>query len=528
MSISALLNIKNAVVSDNTILSIFNQFWSYAPITNTSSVYAFCVLVISVCMYATGCRNLIYKVLNLAVLSVFVVALWAYLTDVTFIYVVYILTFVSAVVMLFLSVVLMLPSSAISISSTKQSNLLLAAVAGYSQLESILSISLFMSFPVFAYLAFALYRTRFYRRNEEIYGIPKQPVTLSVTPTAPAGVKSLVLDYDLKTFSNPSLTIKAVESCLSYRVTGGEVSSASYSTGDNFARVYNDIELTRYISNITPETFPAYVRVYPKYFSQSYRSLQDFKIIKTILTVFYEFTDFYFKVIEPSAFNSSKLYTAVTAPFRTFISSKSKSLPKLWHDENGWRAQCRFNVKNKGLVIFVFDRPWWSPFQAFRTASNKLIFAETFQKISEKLSYYKQLPGINISSAKSRLLLIINTVLTYNVKFINVLKNNFKKSTFKISSAYVEMLAQLFTTLSIFLIAAPAGYPGVVLTSYTSLVVGDICSESLENLAAIQHQLYVVSPMLMIVSVTGLLVALIGAPLFVSPGHASKKTAHKH
>ena len=257
------------------------------------------------------------------------------MTDVTFIYVVYILTFVSAVVMLFLSVVLMLPSSAISISSRKQSNLLLAAVASYSQLESILSIGLFMSFPLFAYLAFALYRTRFYRRNEEIYGIPKQPVTLSVTATAPAGVRSLALDYDLKTFSNPSLTIKAVESCLSYRVTGAEVSYASYSTGDNFARVYNDIELTGYISSITPETFPAYVRVYPKYFSQSYRILQDFKIIKTILTVLYEFTDFYFKVIEPSAFNSSRFYTTVTAPFRTFISSKSKSLPKLWHDENG-------------------------------------------------------------------------------------------------------------------------------------------------------------------------------------------------
>lgn len=257
------------------------------------------------------------------------------MTDVTFIYVVYILTFVSAVVMLFLSVVLMLPSSAISISSTKQSNLLLAAAASYSHLESILNIALFMSFPAFAYLAFALYRTRFYRRNEEIYGIPKQAVALSVTPAAPAGVKSLILDYDLKTFSNRSLTIKAVESCLSYRVTGGEVSSVSYSTGDNFARVYNDIELTRYIIGITPETFPAYVRVYPKYFSQSYRGIQDFRIVRTLLTVFYEFTDFYFKVIEPSAFNSSKFYTAVTAPFRAFISSKSKALPKLWHDENG-------------------------------------------------------------------------------------------------------------------------------------------------------------------------------------------------
>jgi NADH:ubiquinone oxidoreductase subunit 6 (subunit J) len=84
--------------------------------TNVSLTYAICGSIIVMCMFATTLRNLIYKVLNLAVLSVFVVALWAYLTDVTFIYVVYILTFVSAVVMLFLSVVLMLPSSAIAVT----------------------------------------------------------------------------------------------------------------------------------------------------------------------------------------------------------------------------------------------------------------------------------------------------------------------------------------------------------------------------------------------------------------------------
>jgi len=89
-------------------------------------------------------------------------------------------------------------------------------------------------------------------------------------------------------------------------------------------------------------------------------------------------------------------------------------------------------------------------------------------------------------------------------------------------------LVQISSTLSIFLLAAPSGYPGVAKNNYSSHVVGEIFSESLENLAAIQHQLYVVSPLLMIVSVTGLLVALIGAPLFVSPGHATKKVAHKH
>jgi NADH:ubiquinone oxidoreductase subunit 6 (subunit J) len=71
-------------------------------------------------------------VLNLAILSVFVVALWSYLTDVTFIYIVYILTFVSAVVMLFLSVVLMLPSSAVYISKKSSSIFLLINFAPFN------------------------------------------------------------------------------------------------------------------------------------------------------------------------------------------------------------------------------------------------------------------------------------------------------------------------------------------------------------------------------------------------------------
>ena len=100
--------------------SLFDQILGFT-FTNISLTYAICGFVIVLCMFATTLRSLIYKVLNLAVLSVFVVALWAYLTDVTFIYIVYILTFVSAVVMLFLSVVLMLPSSAIAV--TKRNSL---------------------------------------------------------------------------------------------------------------------------------------------------------------------------------------------------------------------------------------------------------------------------------------------------------------------------------------------------------------------------------------------------------------------
>jgi len=58
--------------------------------------------------------NLIYKVINLAGLSLLTVTAWSYSVDLTFLFIVYILAFVGAVVMLFLSVVLMLPTSVIS------------------------------------------------------------------------------------------------------------------------------------------------------------------------------------------------------------------------------------------------------------------------------------------------------------------------------------------------------------------------------------------------------------------------------
>ena len=247
----------------------------------------------------------------------------------TFIYVVYILTFVSAVVMLFLSVVLMLPSSAISISSTKYSSTLLTFIAGYSQLDSAITGLVFLLFPVVTYLSFAFYRTRLYRHNEEIYSIPKQPVNLELTANAPQNIKSLVADYHLRTFYDPYTNAKAVESCQDYTISGSQVLPGRYSTGDNFARVYNDIELSDHISNIVPSRFPLYVRVYPKHFFLGHQNLQTHRIVNLLLTLVYEFSDFYFKVIEPSILNDSKIYAALSRPLRAFVTSKAKALPTL-------------------------------------------------------------------------------------------------------------------------------------------------------------------------------------------------------
>lgn len=68
-----LLNLTS-VADQNFSISCFYNTLGFT-ITNTSAPYAICGSIIVMCMFATTLRNLIYKVLNLAVLSVFVVAL---------------------------------------------------------------------------------------------------------------------------------------------------------------------------------------------------------------------------------------------------------------------------------------------------------------------------------------------------------------------------------------------------------------------------------------------------------------------
>jgi len=65
-------------------------------------------------VFMLSSKNLVYSVLNLGLLSIFLIFMWMYFLEVNFILIVYILAFIGAIVMLFLSVVLMLPSSTFS------------------------------------------------------------------------------------------------------------------------------------------------------------------------------------------------------------------------------------------------------------------------------------------------------------------------------------------------------------------------------------------------------------------------------
>ena len=68
--------------------------------------------------------------------------------------------------------------------------------------------------------------------------------------------------------------------------------------------------------------------------------------------------------------------------------------------------------------------------------------------------------------------------------------------------------------------AVPQGisrYPAFAI-SYNTYFTETLASNTTENLAAIQYGLYIGQPLLTIVSITGLLVALIGAAVIISRG----------
>jgi len=95
-----------------------SDFPTYLKVLTSSNPLFLCLwflIVLSLCLNSIS--NLVYRVLNLSLLSILTVATWSFLSDLLFIYIVYIIAFVGAVMMLFLSVVLMLPTSVVSPSA---------------------------------------------------------------------------------------------------------------------------------------------------------------------------------------------------------------------------------------------------------------------------------------------------------------------------------------------------------------------------------------------------------------------------
>jgi len=112
------------------------------------------MLLLTISLLLNQLSNLVYRVLNLVILSILTVATWAYFTDLTFLYIVYILAFTGAVVMLFLSVVLMLPTSVTTNLQPHNFYLIIITEAYYKA-----TISQFWDFITFCIILLLIYST---------------------------------------------------------------------------------------------------------------------------------------------------------------------------------------------------------------------------------------------------------------------------------------------------------------------------------------------------------------------------------
>jgi len=102
--------VSNAATTKGIALFLITNDSAYLML-EVDYVFLMLSLFITLSLFLTQLTSLIYRVINLAIISLLVVGTWAYFTDITFLYIVYILAFVGAVIMLFLSVILMLPAS---------------------------------------------------------------------------------------------------------------------------------------------------------------------------------------------------------------------------------------------------------------------------------------------------------------------------------------------------------------------------------------------------------------------------------
>jgi NADH:ubiquinone oxidoreductase subunit 6 (subunit J) len=92
-------------------ITLERVFWWGIIYRSISPLFGYLVFTILLTLLINETKNIIYKVLNLILLSILVVALWMIYAEMLFLFIVYIIAFIGAIIMLFLSVVLMLPAS---------------------------------------------------------------------------------------------------------------------------------------------------------------------------------------------------------------------------------------------------------------------------------------------------------------------------------------------------------------------------------------------------------------------------------
>ena len=236
--------------------------------------------------------------------------------------------------MLFLSVVLMLPASAISVSKKNYNSApaVLLLITGDWLSSFFISAAYYFALAVIIYLSYAYYKSigrppvndkypaNFVYKKSPNYTFKKE-ITLG-----------LEKHYYLRV-GDSARNKACVEECLSYssllkQGTGNEFTGR----GDSAARIYYGDYIGKYLDGVegTKWEDALYITVVPKC-ETSFNSCGVYELrglLNFILLIAHEFIDFYFRMLEPTIFYEYESYRAFVEPARKFVGLTKNNEPE--------------------------------------------------------------------------------------------------------------------------------------------------------------------------------------------------------
>lgn len=113
------------------------------------------------------------------------------------------------------------------------------------------------------------------------------------------------------------------------------------------------------------------------------------------------------------------------------------------------------------------------------------------------LAFAYRAPGSELAILYPKLLPYVNALTRFACMIFTAVR--------RLHILFIEVIIQFSTAMSVFFLAVPTP------VNFTQFITVDLVSSTgVENLKAIQQELYISSPLLMLLSVISLLVALIG------------------
>jgi hypothetical protein len=254
------------------------------------------------------------------------------LTDVTFIYVVYILTFVSAVVMLFLSVVLMLPSSALAVS--KRAALPLLFTVSASSFEptantvSIPSVIYAIIVLIVFYLVVAILR-----RVKHIDSESDSRIKIIYDGADNSSLKYFTESNDFRLISTNSRT-KGLNAY--------------------YCRIFENCSFRPTLKSHGAERYVT-IRAVPNFFYLTGKNT----VLNPVLNLVYEFMNFYLLRLEPKLFLTSPVYVKATSGLRSFARANTAYIESIFYSF-GQRRSVIFIPKLTAQYHIVLElyTPW--------------------------------------------------------------------------------------------------------------------------------------------------------------------------